>query len=84
LLYWQTKKFSVRIFILPVPDVLYILSPLVGPGCTHISFYALWCFDVAFAAGKNKSRPKRSQHRKIKCSHSQRLTVSTKFYGIVS
>jgi len=46
----------VDIFILPGPDVIYILSPLVCPGCTQISFTR---FDaekdlpyVAFAEGK--------------------------------
>jgi len=28
-LYWQTKAISVHIFILPGPDVMYILSLLV-------------------------------------------------------
>jgi len=40
---------------------MYILSPLVGPGYTHIRFYAIWCSNVALAAGKNKSRPKSFQ-----------------------
>jgi len=44
LLYWQTKKFSVHIFILPGRDVMYILSLLVCLACTQISFYALWCW----------------------------------------
>jgi len=35
------KKISVRIFILPDRDVMYILSPLVCPGCKQIRFYAL-------------------------------------------
>jgi len=41
---WQTKEFSVRIFILPGLDVMYILSPLVCPGFTQISFCALRCW----------------------------------------
>jgi len=44
LLCGQTKKISVHIFIFPDRDVMYILSPLVCPGCTQISFRALWCW----------------------------------------
>jgi len=54
----KQKKFRVHILILPGPDVMCILSPLVCPGSTQITFYALWCWkklsDVAFAAEKRK------------------------------
>jgi len=33
---------------------------------------------------KTKVAPKLSRHRKIQYSHSRRLTVSTKFYGIIN
>jgi len=59
------KKIGVRIFILPGPNVMYNLSPLVCPGYTQISFTRFGAkkdlSDVAFAAGKNKSRPKTFQ-----------------------
>jgi len=59
------KKFSVRIFILPCPEMMYVLSLLVCPGYTQISFTRFGAekdlSDVAFATGKNKSRSKTFQ-----------------------
>jgi len=63
--YTGEQKFSVRIFILSGPDVLYILSPLVCPGCIQRSFFARFGAekhsDVAFTSGLNKSQPKTFQ-----------------------
>jgi len=82
LLYWQTKKFSVRIFILPGPVIMYILYPFVCPGCTQIRFT---CFgadkdlsDVAFSAGKNERRPNTFQTPENTILSLRRLTVPTK------
>jgi len=77
-----TESSSFRTFILPVTGTMYILiSPLAGPGCTQINFYS----DLAFVSGESqKKTQKPSKLGKMQYSHSQRLTVSKKFYGILN
>jgi len=80
-----TKIISSAYFIFPCPAInvpgydVPLISPLVDPGCTQISFYqlkfwrkSLMCADQL----KPKSDTKRSRHRKVQ--YSQRLIVSTK------
>jgi len=63
-----------------------LISPLVGPGCTQISLIPLWCWKRPLTCQscqlKPKADPKLYRRRNIQCS--QRLTVSTKFHGIVN
>jgi len=67
--------------------MMYIVSPLVCPGCTQINFRRFGAekdlSDVSFAAGKNKSKPKTFQTPENTILSLSETDSFDNFYGIV-